>query len=63
MITGIHLQLVVIVIGLLTAYMVHSNGMVQVNKLETGHPNMLKKLDEIEKRFNKILMCNVRTQI
>ena len=51
MITGIHLQLVAIMIGLITAYMVHSNGMEQVNKLETGHTKMLAKLEEIEKKI------------
>ena len=51
MITGIHLQLVAIMIGLITAYMVHSNGMEQVNTLATGHAKMLGKLEEIEKKI------------
>ena len=50
MITGIHLQLVAIVIGLLTAYLVHENGMRQVNKLETGHAQIVADLEEIKKK-------------
>jgi len=51
MITAIHLQLVAIMIGLITAYMVHSNGMEQVNTLATGHTKMLGMLQEIEKKM------------
>ena len=48
MITGIHLQLVAIVIGLLTAYLVHENGMRQVDNLEAGHAQIKKDLEEIK---------------
>ena len=51
MITGIHLQLVAIIIGLITAYMVHTNSMRQVDTLVTGHAKMLGKLEEIEKKI------------
>ena len=50
MITGIHLQLVAIVIGLITAYMVHTNGMTQVDTLVTGHTKMMEMLEEIDKK-------------
>ena len=50
MITGIHLQLVAIAIGLLTAYLVHENGMRQVNKLEAGHAEIKKELDAIKSK-------------
>ena len=48
MITGIHLQLVAIMIGLLTAYLVHQNGMRQVDKLEKGHAEIKEDLEEIK---------------
>jgi len=53
MITGIHLQLVAIMIGLLTAYLVHKNGMRQVDKLEVGHTQIKADLEEIEKKVTK----------
>ena len=51
MITGIHLQLVAIVIGLLTAYLVYENGMRQVNKLGAGHAAIKKDLEEIKSQL------------
>ena len=53
MITGIHLQLLAIVIGLVTAYMVHSNCMEQVNRLEVGHTKIRKELEEIKQKITK----------
>lgn len=38
-------------IGLITAYMVHTNGMRQVDSLVTGHAKMLEMLQEIEKKI------------
>ena len=48
MISGIHLQIIGIVIGLVTAYMIHANSVRQVNKLQKGHKEMFAELEQIK---------------